>query len=158
MVSEQSIKRNINRRAILHAIQEHGPLKRMEFSEVCRVVLALSNLTFVIEEIHYFANARGYKTPYLETIICGGRHQGIGLIVLTRRPSTTHADLKSNASYIVIFNMTYNLDIEYVGEWIGLSKTEYAKIKELPKYHSLLYDVDEGTIREQGKCPYYGER
>ena len=49
MISEQSIKRNQNRSAILNAIQENGPLKRMEFSEVCGI--RKSSITSIIDEL-----------------------------------------------------------------------------------------------------------
>ena len=49
MISEQSIKRNQNRSAILNEIQENGPLKRMEFSELCGI--RKSSITSIIDEL-----------------------------------------------------------------------------------------------------------
>lgn len=49
MISEQAIKRNQNRSAILNAIQANGPLKRMAFSALCGI--RKSSITSIVDEL-----------------------------------------------------------------------------------------------------------
>ena len=123
-----------------------------EFEEVCKFVLSQSNLTFIVEECDEHAHARGYSTPLFQRIIRGGRHQGIGLILISRRPAITHKDLRSQADYVISFQMHEEDDIKYVGSWMGI---EPQKIKELPDYHSILFNANTHDVTMQGPCSYY---
>lgn len=122
-----------------------------EFHDVCKFVLTQKNLTFIVEEVDEHAHARGYSTPLFQRIIRGGRHQGIGLIVISRRPAITHKDLRSNASYLVSFQMHEEDDIKYVGKWMGIDPQ---RVKNLADFHSLVYDANKHTVTHQLPCSF----
>lgn len=123
-----------------------------EFDRLCKVIIGMQNLTFVVEEVDEHAHSHGYSSKTFQTIIRTGRHRnGIGLIVLSRSPFVTHKDLRRNADYVVIFNMHEENDIKYIAHWIGIYPN-YNRIKELPPWHSLLFVAREHKVIPQSPC------
>lgn len=80
------------------------------------VCLYFSNYTLIIDEVDRFARPRWYMCDSLREIVNRGRQQGIGLIVNSRRPASTHMDLRGNADYVVTFHLHEKRDVEYVAE------------------------------------------
>jgi len=127
--------------------------KHMDKDTYCQTFhacLLLSNYTLVVDEIDKFARPRYYLCREVAELINRGRAQGIGLICNTRRPHMIHNDIRSNASHIICFKLHEKRDKEYMAEWLN---TNAETIKNLPKYHSLYYNVHAGTVTKQ--APLY---
>jgi hypothetical protein len=119
------------------------------YEEVFSQCLILSNYTLGVDEIDKFARPRWYITEYLHELINRGRHQGIGLICNSRRPAMMHNDIRSNADYVVCFHLHEERDVKYMSDWLNVSEE---KIKNLPEYHSLLFNVHDHSVTEQLPC------
>ena len=131
-------------------IYQPKKMDTLTYQRAFQVCLSLINYTLVIDEIDTFAKPNWYKCDEVEQIIKRGRAQGIGIIGNTRRPANTHNDLKNNVYHVVCFKLHGKSDVDYMSEWLNIDKME---IKGLQKYHSLYYNVTEGTVTKQ--APLY---
>lgn len=125
-------------------------MDKQSYQSAFQVCLSLTNYTLVIDEIDKFATPRWYLCEEVKEIICRGRAQGIGAIYNTRRPHMIHNDLRSNLYHVVCFKLHEKRDVEYMAEWMNVDKME---IKGLQMYHSLYFNVMEGTVTKQ--APLY---
>lgn len=135
-----------------HLVYQPKHYNKEAFHEVFHQCLQFHNYTLIVDEIDRFARPRWYISDNLREIINRGRRQGIGVICNSRRPASTHNDLRSNADYVITFHLHEQRDIDYVAEWIGV---EPEQIKTLRGHNSLLFDADQGSIVMQSPCPKY---
>ena len=112
--------------------------------------LKFSNYTLVVDEVDEYAPSTGIIIAPFKEIVNRGRAQGIGLICNTRRPASMHKNIRSNADYVVCFQMHEQNDLKYMSEWLNV---EPETIKSLPPYHSILYDVRKHQTTFQTPCP-----
>ena len=120
------------------------------YCQVFGICLKYSNYTLVVDEVDMFARPRWYMCDQFKELIRRGRAQGIGLICNSRRPASMHNDIRSNADWVVCFQLHEDRDLEYMSNWIGV---EEETIKTLKPYHSLLWNVDEHRVVKQSPCP-----
>jgi len=132
-----------------HLIYQPSTWQPDDFDLFFERVISLTNFCFCIDEVDRFASSHGYTSNFLREIINRGRHQGIGLIVNSRRPSIFHKDIRANADYVITFHLHEFDDCDYVAKWMG---TEFTRIKALQPYHSLVYDANRSKIWEQKPC------
>mgnify|MGYP001597679791 FL=1 len=119
------------------------------YEECFSQCLQLTNYTLGVDEIDKFARPRWYITEYLHEVINRGRHQGIGLICNSRRPAMMHNDIRSNADYVVCFHLHEERDVKYMADWLNVTED---KIKNLPAYQSLLFNVKNHSVTPQLPC------
>jgi hypothetical protein len=112
--------------------------------------LKFSNYTLIVDEVDEFAPATGIIIQPFKEIVNRGRAQGIGLICNTRRPASMHKNIRSNADYVVCFQMHEENDVKYMSKWMGVSEEQ---IRDLPPYHSILYIVQGSKTVVQTPCP-----
>ncbi|NVM23126.1 MAG: ATP-binding protein, partial [Desulfobacterales bacterium] len=136
-----------------HVIYQPMTYSDEEFSLFFGHCLALQNYTLIIDEVDRFARPRHYVTDNLREIVNRGRRQGIGLIANSRRPASTHMDLRSNADYVVTFHLHETRDVDYVSEWIGVDEVAPNPLKELRGHESILWSANTGEWIKQQKCP-----
>ena len=96
------------------------PLDDSLFSLFCRVALAMKNIYIIVEELDQFSTS--FKTPIeFQKLIKYGRHYGINLIGISRRPSEVSRLFTSQCTRFVIFNQREPRDVTYfrsiIGEW-----------------------------------------
>ena len=132
---------------VVYQPMEHTDLT---FNQIFLECLQFQNYTLIIDEVDHFARPRHYISDNLREIVNRGRAQGIGLIVNSRRPASTHMDLRSNADYVVCFHLHEKRDREYVAEWIGCTEEQ---IKGLREHESLLFNAQTTEITHQEACP-----
>jgi len=115
--------------------------KDSNFDEVCRVIYeSQSNIWLVCDEIDMFCKAT--ETPeWLLKITRYGRHKGIGLVVIARRPAAIPREITSQATYIVSFRQHEPRDIKYLSEFMPAEK-----LPEIGQYQYLMYCSDTGEI------------
>lgn len=83
------------------------------------------------------------RNPGLNACLTQGRSKHIEMIILSQRPVLMSKMVFSEASYFAVFNLTMEIDRKTVAEYL-----DGRKLKVLPKYHCLWYDVErqEGAI------------
>lgn len=106
--------------------------------QVFGILKNYSSYTLVIDEIQEFCYGKWYVSDNLRTIITRGRNQKIGLICNSRRPHLIHKDIRGNADLVFCFYLHEQNDVTYMAEWFNIEEQE---IKDLEKYHSILFTV-----------------
>jgi len=118
----------------------YDPLEHEDFPLFCRIALALGNLYVIIEEIDLFATP--YLTPpELQKLIKYGRHHGINVIGVSRRPSEVSRLFTSQATRFVLFRQIEPRDITYFRSVIG---PQADRLPDLPQFCFLDIDFSEG--------------
>jgi DNA helicase HerA-like ATPase len=116
-----------------------------EFHTVCQQVWKQGNLLFVVEEAEMvMPNSATPLRGCIGNIVHRGRHRGIGLLTVTRRPANLHKDVLSFADHIFIFKLTLKRDIDYVSHYIDIPKL---RLMETPRYHFYYYNTRENTYK-----------
>lgn len=85
-----------------------------EFPEVCRLVYACGNLSFVVEEVDLFFRV-GRCDPAFTQIISRGRHAGVELVAVTPAPKGFGSLLRSQAHEWYIFATREPDHVAYFG-------------------------------------------
>lgn len=109
---------------------------------LCRAALARGDLHVVFEEIDTLSTP--YSTPYhLSRLIKYGRHYGIQLAGVSRRPAEVSRLFTSQASRFVIFPQVEPNDIKYWRSVIGAAADG---LPSMPAYHYLDVDFNENPL------------
>lgn len=102
-----------------------------EMQVLARLIYALGNVTFLVEEVDTVAQS--YSIPYMfRRIIRRGRHRDITLIGVTPSPYGIHRDLTRQAKEIYIFRTNEPRDIAYLKDLLR-SDIE-ARLSQLDQY------------------------
>lgn len=88
----------------------------------------LPGVTVLIDEIDRICSPSSI-TPGLKRLVNYGRHFGVSLIALARRPRAIHHDLTSQADRMIIGQMQEPADVDYLRKFIGLDLA--ARVKAL---------------------------
>jgi len=116
------------------------PLEHDDFPLFCRVALALGNLYVVIEELDLFATP--YVSPLeLQKLFKYGRHYGINVIGVSRRPSEVSRLFTSQATRFILFRQIEPRDVTYFRSVIG---PQADRLPDLPQFCFLDIDFSEG--------------
>lgn len=116
-----------------------------DFQVVCEAINRLHDIMFVVDEIDYFCSTHSIPKQFDE-IVKRGRHQGLNLIVATRRPHEIPVIIRSQVTSLITFKHIEPRDLEYLGSIIDLPVDEISKLK---KFYYIKWTVDEGVL--QGK-------
>ena len=121
---------------------------KKEIEDLARLVFALGNMTFVVEEIDSICTA--YDLPEsFSRLIARGRHRNITLIGVTPAPFGIHRDLTRQAKEIYVFNTREPRDRDYLRNLLG--QEIESKLDQLKKYEYVKWaDGKEGL--EIGKA------
>lgn len=114
----------------------YNPVEHEDFPLFCRIALALGNVYVIIEEIDLFSTP--YITPpELAKLIKYGRHHGVNVLGVSRRPSEVSRLFTSQASRFILFRQIEPRDIAYFRSIIG---PDADRLPDLPLY--MFFDVD----------------
>lgn len=118
----------------------YQPVKgtKEHWHKVFGILKNYGSYTLVIDEIQEFCYGKWYVSDNLRSIVTRGRNQKIGLICNSRRPHLFHKDIRGNADLIFCFYLHEKSDVKYMAEWFDIEEQE---IKDLEKYHSILFKV-----------------
>lgn len=114
-----------------------------DFHVVCEAINRLKNIMFVVDEIDYFCSTHSIPKQFDE-IVKRGRHQGLNLIVATRRPHEIPPIIRSQVSSLVTFRHIEPRDLEYLTSIIDLPMEEISNLK---KFHYVNWTVDKGLTK-----------
>lgn len=123
-----------------------------DFQVICEAINRLQNIMFVVDEIDYFCSSHSVPRQFDE-IVKRGRHQGLNLIVATRRPHEIPPIIRSQVTALITFRHIEPNDLDYLGSIINLPGEE---ISILEKFHYVKWTVDEGIskgLTEKPKHP-----
>lgn len=115
-----------------------------EFDNICKLVWASGNMSFVVEELDTFCSSQNISDSFA-SIIQRGRHRDITLIGISQRPYGISRLITSQAKEIYTFIHTEPRDIEYLSMYMG---KDVEKLRDLEQYHYLKWD-HEGKISIQ---------
>jgi hypothetical protein len=133
------LKRNMNDNFFV--IDYFNPKTSEEdFETICTAINRLQNIMFVVDEIDYFCSSHSIPRQFDE-IVKRGRHQGLNLIVATRRPHEIPPIIRSQVSSLVTFRHIEPNDLDYLGSIINLPVEEISSLK---RFHYVKWTVDEG--------------
>lgn len=125
--------------------QEEKELEGLLFT--CQVAEAVENVCLVIEEIDQYATTQ--VMPYeLRRLLKLGRHFGVSMIAVSRRPAEINRLITSQAQRFICFKTIEPNDVRYLTSIIGESARE---LPEIPLLHYL--DWRHGQI-EKGKIQF----
>ena len=116
-----------------------------DFNMVCEAVKASSNIIFAVDEIDLHTNPNMLPEPF-EYLVSIGRHRGISVWVISRRPYLIHSLIRSQASTVITFNQTEPRDIEWLKQVIG---EQVNRLPSLKQYEPLIWQ--ENLTKEKGE-------
>lgn len=99
----------------------------------------LPNVTILIDEIDRLCSPREI-TDELHRLVNYGRHYGVDLIAVSRRPRAMHRDITANADAIAIGQTQEPRDVDYLEEFVGPQLV--AKARALPEYGFAVWPDD----------------
>ena len=93
--------------------------------------MAIGNVELAVDEVDMFIPVR-CNCEHVLGLIKRGRHKGIAIYGVSRRPVEVSRLFSSQAHRIVCFGMNEPSDINYLRQFIGAENAE--KVKRLQKY------------------------
>jgi hypothetical protein len=102
-----------------------------EFEIVSELVWACGEVSYLVEEISFYARPKQICMPFMKIIQCG-RHRNISLIGTTIKPQGIDHLLTSQAKKVCVFKMNEPGDIDYLKEFVG--EAVVAKIEQLKQF------------------------
>jgi hypothetical protein len=115
----------------------------LHFDAVCYALYFTGNITFIVDEIDFYCSPVNIPDNLMK-LIRYGRHNGISIIVVSRRPADIPRLLTSQANIIISFKHHEPRDIAYLSEFIP--KEYIDKLPSLQDGEFIGYDSDRGSI------------
>ena len=125
-----------------------------DFHVICEAINRLNDIMFVVDEIDYFCSSRSIPKQFDE-IVKRGRHQGLNLIVATRRPHEIPIIIRSQMTSLVTFRQIERNDLQYLKEIIDLPEED---ISGLEKFHYIQWTPEAGVTRGKVEKPKKSEQ
>ena len=128
----------------------YDPLDDSTFPLFCRIALAVGNVHVLIEELDAFCSP--YSAPIeFQRLIKYGRHYGIRLVGISRRPAEVNRLFTSQTNRFVIFRQLEPRDISYWRGIIGKSADLVPKLEE--RYYLDIDFNDSRTLKDPPHSP-----
>ena len=99
-----------------------------EFEFTCWIAYVVGNLTFVADELDQCCTS-AWSGPRFGKLLRRGRHQGVGLVSISRRPTEIPKDVTANSYRMIVFKSDENRDLVYYRQRFG---AHAAMIPQLP--------------------------
>ena len=107
------------------------------FEYVNSLILSLSNLTYIVDEIQVYCNAS--KIPEnLNVLITEGRHFEINFIFITQRPARLPIIIITNLDVLIIFETQNSRDLDIIESF---KYSDIDAIKNLKEYQFYCIDL-----------------
>lgn len=100
------------------------------FDWLCRLVYAVGDLTFVVEELADLTEPS--RSPDSWSVLCRkGRHKRLRIVAASQRPASVDKDFFSNCSFIHCGRLNYDRDVSVMGNVLGCKPADVAALKNL---------------------------
>lgn len=123
----------------VHIYQPFNPDKK-DFEQWCKVIWEqdIPCLAVVEEASNGMPSRMTFsKFPYINKMITQGRHRGIGMLIISQRPSDVVSKALSQSQRVYCFRLFAPCDVDALRKYIG---SEWVKeIQTLPRYWFLKY-------------------
>jgi hypothetical protein len=130
----------------------YNTLNEDEFEKVCRLAGAVGTCTLIVEEVDTYATPT--NCPYeLRKLLKVGRHYGVSMIFVSRRPAEINRLITSQSQRFVCFKMFEPRDIVYLRSIIG---NEALTLSDLPVLQYVDWrhgTIEKGVIIWESKQP-----
>lgn len=103
------------------------------FDWICELAAAVENVCLIVEEVDTYATPSVIPGS-LRKLLKIGRHYGVSMIFVSRRPAEINRLITSQSQRFVCFRMFEPNDIRYLSSVIGPAAAE---LKDLPILHYL---------------------
>jgi hypothetical protein len=113
---------------------------------------ALPGATVLLDEADRLCSAR-YISPGLHRLLNYGRHFGVSVLAVTRRPRSVHRDVTANADRIIIGQTQEPADLDYLAEFIGQELRERALTLEAHQFVVWPDDLEGARAAEPAPGP-----
>lgn len=150
--SRSELYKHVTKRAsglfqVVYNNVEENEEEAMEW--MSKFVEEVENLCFIIEE------ADAYATPSsipqgLRSLLKRGRHRGISMVFVTRRPAEVNRLITAQSKRFVLFRVTEPNDIRYLRTFVG---DHALTLPDLPELSFL--DWQQGTVT-RGRIEFHG--
>ena len=127
------------------ALQLDDPEKAYHYA--CKAAWAYRDMVLVCEEVSWYIKAGHAPKPF-QTLVRFGRHRGVEMFCISRRPQELWRELTANCDNIYSFFTIEPRDIKYLADFMGEMNAE--KLKELKKLEYIHYkngEVRRGKTR-----------
>lgn len=111
-----------------------------DFHVICEAMNRLKNIMFIVDEIDYFCSTHSIPKQFDE-IVKRGRHQGLQLMVATRRPHEIPPIIRSQVTKFITFRHIEPIDLDYIKDLTGINPDE---VQGLPNFSFIKWE--EGKI------------
>jgi hypothetical protein len=134
------ILNNANRREFYRCRLELvvNGLNRDSFDELAALVYKMKNISFLVDEVDMFADARMTNKSPFYALIHYGRHAQIDIFTTSRRSANISRDLTSQTDIIIYTRVKEPNDKKYIKSYIGEEFVQVAS--SLPKFSFLVID------------------
>lgn len=117
------------------------------FDWACRTAYAAGDLMFVVDEVDFYIKA-GFAPKPFSKLVRYGRHKGVAMMCISRRPPDLWRNLTANTDNIYSFFMHEPRDLKYLADFMGDENAQ--KLKTLGKLEYMHYrngEVRRGKTR-----------
>lgn len=131
---------------------EGGEVEAFDF--VCKLAGSVENVCLIVEEVDTYATPN--VIPFeLKRLLKVGRHFGVSMLFVSRRPAEIHRLITSQSQRFICFRMIEPNDVRYMTSIIGEAARE---LPDLPMLHFIDWQhgqIEKGVItfgRENSKA------
>jgi hypothetical protein len=116
---------------------------------ICQLVEQIENLCFIVEEVDQYASP-GVIPAGLRSLLKRGRHRGISMVFVTRRPAEVNRLITAQSKRFVLFRVVEPNDLRYLRTFVG---DHALTLPDLPELSFL--DWQQGTTT-RGRIEFHG--
>ena len=123
-----------------------SPYSKEGFDFICRVAKAVGkdygDCLLVVDEVDFYVQP-GYAPGPFSELVRIGRHWGVEMICMARRPASVWRNLTANADHLCVFLTHEPRDITYLSEFLTRPVAESLRV--LDKFCFIQYSNGEVT-------------
>lgn len=115
-----------------------GPAAEALFEEVLAAVQRVGQVLVVVDEADWWAQPTGIS-PGLARALKYGRHHGVEVLAIARRPAEVHRLVTSQAYHVWAFATSEPVDLDYLRRYVSAEVAE--QVADLPPYRAVYWDA-----------------
>lgn len=117
-----------------------------DFGPVCTIAGAVGPCYFIIEEVDTYATPT-YCPQELMTLLKKGRHYGVSMAFVSRRPAEIHRMITAQSNRFVIFRILEGRDIQYLKSILGPEADKLPALETLHYMDWIHGQIEYGEVK-----------